>query len=222
MSKTLAFDVYGTLINTHGVLTLLQDMVADKALLFSNTWRNKQLEYSFRRGLMQRYQNFSVCTSQALDFTADYLKVSLTQQQKHTLLKAYQTLPSFSDVEPALKTLGKTHQLYAFSNGSAEAVDTLLNSAGLKHHFIDIISTDEIQTFKPNPACYQHLLTRAGSTPMNTWLISSNPFDVIGALDSQLNAAWVKRTTHAVFDPWELTPTAEIEHLTELANKLIE
>ncbi|HBW97524.1 MAG TPA: haloacid dehalogenase type II, partial [Pseudoalteromonas sp.] len=27
MATTLAFDVYGTLINTHGVLSLLEDMI---------------------------------------------------------------------------------------------------------------------------------------------------------------------------------------------------
>ena len=52
MATTLAFDVYGTLINTHGVLSLLDDMIGDNAQAFSNTWREKQLEYSFRRGLM--------------------------------------------------------------------------------------------------------------------------------------------------------------------------
>ncbi|RMF46291.1 MAG: haloacid dehalogenase type II, partial [Deltaproteobacteria bacterium] len=50
---TLAFDVYGTLIDTHGVLTALEKLVGDKALAFSNSWRDKQLEYSFRKGLMQ-------------------------------------------------------------------------------------------------------------------------------------------------------------------------
>lgn len=45
---TLAFDVYGTLINTHGVVSALEELVGDKAKTFSSTWRDKQLEYSFR------------------------------------------------------------------------------------------------------------------------------------------------------------------------------
>jgi hypothetical protein len=69
MAITLAFDVYGTLINTHGVLTALEGLVGDRAKAFSNTWRDKQLEYSFRKGLMQNYETFAVCTSQALDYT---------------------------------------------------------------------------------------------------------------------------------------------------------
>ena len=67
MSVTLAFDVYGTLIDTHGIISILHELIGDKAKDFSKTWRAKQLEYSFRRGLMQNYENFSVCTSQEHD-----------------------------------------------------------------------------------------------------------------------------------------------------------
>ena len=39
MATTLAFDVYGTLINTNGVVSLLENMVGDNAHAFSTTWR---------------------------------------------------------------------------------------------------------------------------------------------------------------------------------------
>ena len=86
MTTTLAFDVYGTLIDTHGVVTALQKTVGDQALQFSQTWRDKQLEYSFRRGLMQNYQSFSVCTRQALDYTCARFKAPLTDDEKRDLL----------------------------------------------------------------------------------------------------------------------------------------
>jgi len=53
MKTTLAFDVYGTLIDTHGVVAALTEMIGKQAQGFSQSWRDKQLEYSFRRGLMQ-------------------------------------------------------------------------------------------------------------------------------------------------------------------------
>lgn len=77
MAITLAFDVYGTLINTHGVMVALEKHV-DKASEFSRTWREKQLEYSFRRGLMQNYENFAICTSNALDYTSSYFNSTLS------------------------------------------------------------------------------------------------------------------------------------------------
>jgi len=67
MKRVLAFDIYGTLIDTQGVVTLLVDILGDeKAMLFSETWRLKQLEYSYRRGLMKQYKKFSICTEEAL------------------------------------------------------------------------------------------------------------------------------------------------------------
>ena len=66
MPYTLAFDVYGTLIDTSGVFEFLHKLIGDKAELFMNTWRDKQLEYSFRRSAMDRYVDFSVCTQAGL------------------------------------------------------------------------------------------------------------------------------------------------------------
>ena len=99
---TLAFDVYGTLINTHGVLTALEELVGDKAKAVSNTWRDKQLEYSFRKGLMQNYETFAVCTSQALDYTCSYYGANLSDEQKKDLMGIYRILPAFDDVKEGL------------------------------------------------------------------------------------------------------------------------
>lgn len=41
MATTLAFDVYGTLIDTHGIINALEEHVGDKASEFSRTWRDK-------------------------------------------------------------------------------------------------------------------------------------------------------------------------------------
>jgi 2-haloacid dehalogenase len=71
-SNTIAFDVYGTLIDTAGVFTLLEKLINTQATLFINTWRAKQLEYSFRRGLMKNYVDFITCTRQSLEYTSSF------------------------------------------------------------------------------------------------------------------------------------------------------
>ena len=221
MSTTLAFDVYGTLIDTHGVLSKLEKIIGAKAKEFSNTWREKQLEYSFRRGLMQNYENFAVCTRQALDYTCKYYKVSLTKVQKQELLDAYRELPAFEDVEDGLVRLkGANFRLYAFSNGSADAVETLLVTAGIRHFFLGVVSTDDLKSFKPNPAVYSHFLRKSESSGSNAWLISSNPFDVIGAISAGMKAAWVQRSKESLFDPWEIKPTITVKSLLELHEKI--
>ncbi|TKB09659.1 haloacid dehalogenase type II [Desulforhopalus sp. IMCC35007] len=217
MRTTLAFDVYGTLIDTDGVVEALQKIIGDKAGGFSRTWRDKQLEYSFRRGLMQNYENFAVCTSQALDYTCLIYNVPLTDSEKEELLGIYRILPAFSDVKAGLNLLQTAgFRLYAFSNGKTDAFEILLDNADIRDLFQGVVSVDDIKTFKPSPATYCHFLRQAKATGDRAWMISSNPFDVIGAMSAGMKAAWVQRSPGAVFDPWGIEPTITINNLLEL------
>jgi len=221
MAITLGFDVYGTLIDTHGVVKLLETMVGADAATFSLAWRDKQLEYSFRRALMQNYADFAACTRDALDFTCDVRKSGLSAAQKRELLASYRTLPPFDDAGDALAELQARHcRLFAFSNGSAEAVETLLANAGIRDFFLDVISCAELRSFKPNPAVYSHFLRRAAAAGSEAWLISGNPFDVIGAISAGMRAAWVRRSADAVFDPWGIEPTVTVASLRELPDTI--
>ena len=222
MATTLAFDVYGTLINTHGVLTALEDLVGEKAKVFSNTWRDKQLEYSFRKGLMQNYETFAVCTSQALDYTCTYSGTDLSDDQKKELMGIYRILPAFDDVKDGLTRLKAAgFRLYAFSNGAADALEVLLNNAGIQDLFLGVVSVDDIKSFKPNPGVYSHFLRQSKSTGGSAWLISSNSFDVIGAISAGMKSAWVRRSPEAAFDPWGIEPTITVRSLLELDTMII-
>jgi 2-haloacid dehalogenase len=217
MTSTLGFDVYGTLIDTAGVTTALQQYAGDRAGVFSSMWRDKQLEYSFRRGLMQNYQHFGICTRDALDYTCAALDIDIPEAGRTELMAGYRILPPFPDVQNSLPKLQEAgFRMFAFSNGRPEDVANLLENSGISNYFEDVISTDEIRSFKPNPAVYAHFLRRAGATGQESWLISGNPFDVIGAISAGLRGAWVKRSGLAIFDPWEIQPTVTISTVSEL------
>lgn len=218
---TLAFDVYGTLIDTNGVISLLEKFIGNKAKDFSTTWRDKQLEYSFRRGHMQNYVSFTVCTEQALEYSCLFYKINLTVEQKNELMKIYGILPAFSEVKEALKKFKeKGFRLFAFSNGKKEAVEKLLENAGIKEFFLGIVSVDDIKTFKPSPGAYAHFLRTAETKSSESWLISSNSFDVTGSISAGMRSAWIQRSSEAIFDPWEIQPTIKTSSLLELTKKL--
>jgi 2-haloacid dehalogenase len=222
MPVTIAFDVYGTLIDTQGVVAALDKLIGDRATDFSRTWRDKQLEYSFRRGLMGAYADFGVCTRQALDYTCRYYQTVLSAEQKQALLESYSTLPAFEDVEVGLERLkGQNAGLYAFSNGARRAVDVLLGNADIRKHFDGVVSCDDISSFKPNPAVYAHFLRESGASSDEAWLVSSNPFDVIGAVSAGWRAAWLQRSSSAVFDPWDIEPTITISSLGDLHAEIL-
>ena len=221
MPITLAFDVYGTLINTSGINDLLKQYIGDKTEAFMDLWRSKQLEYSFRRGLMKRYEKFSVCTRNALDYSDIYLDAGLTEIKKTCLMQKYRVLPVFPDVENSLIKLQSSDcRLFAFSNGFGDDVKNLLVNAKIDKYFKDVISVDDIKTFKPNPDVYEHFLNKTSSKAAESWLISGNPFDVIGAGSVGMNSVWVKRSQKQVFDPWEIKPMLTVGSITELYNAL--
>jgi 2-haloacid dehalogenase len=214
----LAFDIYGTLFDTRGVSRALQACVGERAAEVAHRWRDKQLEYSFRRGLMRQYRDFTTCTREALDYVCRSLNLSLDEAARQALLAAYETLPAFADVEPALQALQEQRvQMYAFSNGPAASVERLLDGAGLAEYFRDIVSVDEVRSFKPDPAVYAHFLQRAASSPAETWLVSANSFDVSGAAACGWQTVWLRRDPAAVSDPWEFSPDRVIPALTALA-----
>ena len=78
---------------------------------------------------------------------------------------------------------------------------------------------DVLETFKPNPDVYRYFMKEAGDSN-DAWLISGNPFDVIGAVTAGMKSAWVKRSDRAVFDPWGIEPTVTVATLRELCEKL--
>lgn len=216
---TLAFDVYATLINTYGMVDLLQSYIGkDKAMPFARLWRDKQLEYSFRRSMMNRYQPFYTCTSDALDYCIEAFEVNITQDQHYSLIKKYQNLPVFKDVVHALSSISERSdlQIYALTNGPIEDVERLFEDNCINQFFKDIISADEIMKYKPDPAIYQHFLHRTGSSAQQSWLISGNGFDVIGASTFGMKSVWIRRDKQQLIDCWGGRPTHVIKSMSEL------
>jgi 2-haloacid dehalogenase len=222
MPNAIGFDIYGTLVDPLEMNEHLQPIVGENlADRFSELWRNKQIEYTFRRALMRRYEDFGVCTRQALVHTAGVLGVDLTDEEQEKLVEEYRNLRPFPDVIPGIQALqSKGHTLVAFSNGVEATARTLLERAGVLEHLHDVISVDNVKSFKPDPEVYHYLARRLGTEPSETWLVSSNPFDVIGAKATGLAAAWIRRKPGARFDPWGIEPDLVAPNLEALAERL--
>ena len=219
-NPVLAFDVYGTLIDPFSMEDHLRPAFGEKAKEASELWRSKQLEYSFRRGLMKKYRNFDECTAQALRFVGAHFQITLSGETQKKLLSEYLHLPAYPDVAPALHELvAQGNAIAACSNGTEGAVRGLLDHAGILAHFSKIVSVDPIRTFKPDPAVYEYLAAELRAPKQTIWLISSNAFDVIGAKACGLRAAWVQRDSKRIYDPWEFEPDIVVQGLEGLSGK---
>ena len=138
----LAFDVYGTLVDTAGVRRALAAEIGEIGLAaeigeselaakLAARWREKQLEYSFRRALMRAYADFSICARDALVAVCAEIGIDLPPAARARLLAAHARLPLFADVRPALEALTRAEiPLFAFSNGARAAVREVLENGG--------------------------------------------------------------------------------------------
>lgn len=215
-------DVYGTLVDPLAMASPLLEAAGDRAAALAARWRATQLEYAFRRGLMRAYADFSVCTLQALRHACAVEGVALSASRERGLLDAYLRLPAYPDAARELDALRSSGaRTVAFSNGTESAVRAVLDHAGLLDRFDDIVSVDPLRTFKPDPAVYDELVRRGGATRVDTWLISANGWDVIGAKSAGLRAAWVTRPPGLPFDPWGIEPDLKAGDLVQLARGIL-
>jgi 2-haloacid dehalogenase len=217
----IGFDVYGTLVDPLGMDGPLREHVGELAERFAATWRERQIDWTFRRALMGRYVDFDVVTRDALRATAGLLGVDLRTAETG-LLDVYRRLPAFADAREGLIRLSEEgHRLVAFSNGVPSTLRGLLTHARLMPLLADVVSVDEVRTYKPSPDVYRHLVARGGETPDTTWLVSSNGWDVLGAKSAGLKAAWVRRSPRAEWDGGGIAePDVQVASISELVGKL--
>lgn len=217
---TLAFDIYGTLVDTQAMTARLEPLIGEKASAFANSWRLKQLEYTFRRTVMNAYRDFDLCTAQALQYCCDAFALDISETQQQALLEAHRHLPAYPETRKVLSKLDQRPELacHAFSNGVQKSVETVLLHNDLRQFLGHIVSADAVGHFKPHRTVYQHFEQQTATLAADCLVVSANPFDVTGALAAGWRAIWLQRDQNVVFDPWEYTPTAVVHSLEALCD----
>ncbi|KAK5108646.1 hypothetical protein LTR62_008137 [Meristemomyces frigidus] len=202
----LAFDAYGTLLSTQSIAdNLTSHFGPDQAQTIATAWRRYQLEYTWRMNSMNQYEPFSTLTLRSLTHALADSHVSLDPEQTELMMGAYDSLACFPDVPELLTTLKNTPDVRAviFSNGTQKMVaSSVANCPYLSAHtecFEEIVSVDRVKKFKPAPEAYRHLAEQVGLDPDDVeqmerlWLVSGNPFDVVGARAVGMSVIWVDR-----------------------------
>ena len=110
--------------------------------------------------------------------------------------------------------------MVVFSNGTPAMLGALVDSARLRPFFDGVVSVDEVRTYKPAPAVYRHVAARLDRPPGAVRLISSNPFDIVGAEAAGLRTAWVDRSG-GPFDTLGPRPALVVATLIALADALV-
>lgn len=152
--------------------------------------------------------------------------LSLNDSQVEEVMKTYDDLNTFPDVEPALKKLAQIPSISSvvFTNGTKTMATNSVHSssdlAPLRDAFKDIVTVDSVRAFKPAPEVYKHLAQRTDKSGSEgeIWLISGNPFDIVGARAVGMKAAWVDRAGNGWQDSLGDPPTAVLRSLEDVAD----
>ncbi|KAJ5157409.1 uncharacterized protein N7482_008509 [Penicillium canariense] len=180
---------------------------------------------------MERYEDFSSITRNSLLHALTENGEHLGDSEITSLMEAYDSLSTFPDVNAALNRIAADPTIHAvvFSNGSKAMVsNSVIGSRDLAPHasvFQDLVTVDEIRRYKPSRASYQHLAEKVGKQPSQMselWLISGNPFDIVGARSMGMNAIWIDRAGRGWQDAAapELQPSAIVRSLEHIVNEI--
>ncbi len=192
--KAVVFDAYGTLYDVQSVAAVTDAAFPGYGELISQIWRLKQLEYTWLRSLMGRYEDFSVITRDSLSFTLKTLGLTFDAAIFERIMDKYVHLDLYPDAKQTLAAL-KGRKLAILSNGSTEMLNALVRNSGLDAILDATISIDSTRIFKPSPRTYELIEAHLGVRPQEVLFVSSNPFDACGAKSFGLNVAWIERVT---------------------------
>ena len=121
--------------------------------------------------------------------------------QVDAFMAQWQGLRPFPDVLPALPILHRNFRLVVLSNGDPAFLEHLVTHQ-VPWNFDDVISVTSVGMFKPHPTVYQYAAHRLGTASRDLCMVSSNSFDVVGAVACGYAGAYVNRYGM----PYEETP----------------
>ena len=201
--KTCIFDAYGTLFDVNAAARMVStepgyQRLAEVWPRLAQDWRNKQLEYSWLRTIADRHIDFWEITQDSLDWAMEASDLH-DNALRARLLAIYKELPAFPEVPEMLEAVkAKGVEVAILSNGSPEMLVSAVRSAGIGPHLDDVLSVEEVHTFKPHRSVYALVFDRFGRVQSEVLFVSSNGWGAASAAAYGFATVWVNRTGQPV------------------------
>lgn len=187
------FDAYGTLFDFNTAAAAARDELGPEWQKLSDLWRQKQLQYTWLRGLAGHHADFWQVTADALDYALEQLRIERPGLSER-LMELYLQLGAYPEVAPmlqALKRRGK--KLAILSNGSPSMLAAVVRNAGFEDCFDAVLSVEEVGVFKPHPSVYRLAAQRLALAPERICFLSSNGWDAFSAKAFGFRVLWCNR-----------------------------
>ncbi len=195
--KAFVFDAYGTLFDVRAVLAGCETLFPGYGDKLTTLWRTKQLEYSWLRSLMGRYQDFWQLTEDSLRYCCQFYGLDAQPHQVQQLLDIYMTLAAFPGITEMLQAL-QGRPVAILSNGTPAMLEAAVQNAGIADLLTAVLSVEEVQVYKPHPLVYALATSRLGLAKEEIVFVSSNAWDVAGAKAFGFQVYWLNRGGYPV------------------------
>jgi len=191
--QACVFDAYGTLFDFASAARGCRDVLGDAIEKLTLLWRDKQLQYTWLRGLQGRHADFWQVTGDALDFALDTLELT-EPGLRERLMQLYLALDPFPEVPEMLRRLRAAGLWTAIlSNGSPEMLSAAVENAGLVGLLDHVLSVELVGVYKPHPKVYRLACDRLSLDAGAILFISSNAWDVHAASAFGMRTVWCNR-----------------------------
>ena len=207
------FDAYGTLFDVVAAAKHCQDDLGDNWGPLAQIWRDKQLQYTWLRSLMDEYVPFWQVTQDGLDYALATLDTNDADLRKR-LLDIYLQLDAYPEVKDMLTTLKAAGLKTAIlSNGSRDMLASAVNNAGIADVLDGVLSVEALGVYKPHRSVYQMAVDDLGVAKERICFMSSNAWDACAAANFGFRVVWVNRFGQAE----ERIPGQQEQEITDLS-----
>ena len=122
------------------------------------------------------------------------LGVGVDEAVEH-VLSGFQQLQVHPDVPEGVRALrAQGLRLVTLTNGGTSVAEGLLERAGVRGEFEQLLSVEGAGTWKPTPRAYEYAAASCGVAAADCVLVAVHPWDVDGAERGGMSTAWIDRT----------------------------
>ncbi len=218
---TCIFDAYGTLFDVAAAAREAaaepgREALASKWQMLAETWRLKQLQYTWLRAVSDAHTDFWEVTGNGLDFALEETGLDGDPDLRERLMALYFELSAYAEVPKMLSELKAAgFATGILSNGSPDMLAGAVNSAGVGDVLDAILSVESVGVFKPHKSVYDLVGQHYGCAPDEVLFVSSNGWDAAGAAGYGFRTVWVNRGNIPMDRlPW--TPQKVLSDLTTI------
>lgn len=169
-----------------------------------------------------QYQPFDEVTLHSLRHALSESSLTLSDTATDSIMQSYASLAPYDDAASTLAqiTAHPSVRAVVFTNGTPRTITPAIARLSAS---LPVVTVDPVRRFKPAPETYAHLASSTGVPASHIWLVSGNPFDIVGARAAGCHAVWIDRAGRGWEDACvpELQPDGVVTALGEVEGVIL-